>query len=65
MSEHENCTTENNDELVTFVECILCNSRREFPCPIKYKGVYVCPGCKRAIKRLKREQERADFKPYN
>ena len=65
MSEHENCTTENNDELVTFVECILCNSRREFPCPIKYKGVYVCRECKRAIARLKRQQEDADFIPYN
>jgi hypothetical protein len=56
---------ESDKELVTFTECIICNSRRDFPCPIEYKGVYVCPECKRAIKRLKREQRQTDFKPYN
>ena len=56
---------ESNENLVTFVDCIICSSRREFPCAIEFKGVYVCPECKRAIKRLKREQEKADFKPYN
>ena len=64
MSDNQNNSIDNNDELVTFVECILCNSRREFPCPIKYKGVYVCRECKRAIERLKYEQEAADFRPY-
>lgn len=56
---------ESNENLVTFVDCIICSSRREFPCAIEFKGVYVCPECKRAIERLKREQEQADFKPYN